>query len=906
MKVVPEWVSRVAGRPRVAFLLTLRKRMAENGANYLAGTIAFFGFLSLFPLLLLVLSLIGYLIARNPPVEARWMQAVGGAVPGLGSVLGKNLAAIMRARHAIGVAGLAGLWWSGMGVVGAARFALGRSLPVKPAAGGPVRAKLADTLILATLGAVALSSAVLGAFAVASSHAAAPALRVAAGAAVAALDFALFFLSYVLLTRADRSSWRRLWPGALTGAAGWAGLRLAGSWYAARVVTHAAQVYGAFAAALGVMTILFMGARLFVYGAELNGLLIDRRRARRAAAPLSLFRPAALQTRAGETIRVKVGDPARRFALRDRGERLDAGESGELSRQSEAIAAAGWRVVAASLGVAAVAVGTEIASMGSLGASTTAAALAAVAVAALVGGLISGLLGALIVSGWYLGSLAYHGGLFAPELAGVQQLASVSAGALAVGLITGVLQKRSQLFWAERSARIEAQADRKRLKELVDDLESEIVQSKRAMEVGQFLEEVSTILAASLDHRATFKALLQRAAKFFCDYCLIDSVEADRSVRRVAASDFDESWTEAVGAFDRYLNDPDDGHPVVKVLREGKHLIGHEINGAHETKAGTSSVDSYMVLPLTARGRVLGAISFLLIGPGRRYSSEDLGLAQELARRTSLALENALRYQERSRIARILQESLLPSKLPRIPRVDLAAKYRAASEEYDMGGDFYDLFAYGPHGQRWAVVIGDVSGKGAEAAALTGLVRYTVRSEAMQEREPARILSSLNEAILEQSRQDQFCSVVYTRLEPTDVGAHLTLVAAGHPLPLLRRAGGAVEAVGHPGSLMGLFPEVELREYLFDIGPGDTLVFYTDGVTEARGPDDIFGEQRLRAMLADCEGMAAAEIARNIESEVTSFATGTRPDDLAVLVLQIPSVVRLEGPPAEHPQGARQ
>jgi membrane protein len=293
VKRVPEWVSEIAGRSGVAFLLTLRKRMSENGANYLAGTIAFFGFLSLFPLLLLVLSLIGYLTVRDPQVEARWVQTVGGAIPGLGPVIGKNLAAIMRARRATGVAGLAGLWWSGMGVVGAARFALGRSFSVKPAAGGPVRKKLTDILILATLGTVALSSAVLGAFAVASAHAAAPALRVAAGAAVLALDFGLFFLSYVLLTRADRSSWRRLWPGALTGAAGWAGLRLAGSWYAARVVTHAVQVYGAFAAALGVMTILFIGARLFVYGAELNGLLIDRRKAQRVAVSHSPFRRAA-------------------------------------------------------------------------------------------------------------------------------------------------------------------------------------------------------------------------------------------------------------------------------------------------------------------------------------------------------------------------------------------------------------------------------------------------------------------------------------------------------------------------------------------------------------------------------------------------------------------------------------
>jgi PAS domain S-box-containing protein len=682
---------------------------------------------------------------------------------------------------------------------------------------------------------------------------------------------------------------------------------------------------------------------------------------------------------------------------------LDAGGRSDFSRQFKEVSATGWRVVAASLGVAAVAAGAEIASKGALGTATTAAALAAVGLASLVGGLAAGLIGAGVVAGWYLVSLTYHGGLFAPAWAGIQYLFAVSAGALAIAATTGVLQKRSQLFWIERAARIIEEGEHRRFRELVDDLDViawearphpfeftfvsdaafeilgykpaawisdpgfwaarihpedrdrvvaervgalgrleehqivyrmmgadgrvvwvddlaktpagragratvhgrmfDITESKRVQDTGQFLEEVSTILASSLDHRSTFKALLQRAAKFFCDYCVIDSVEVDRAVRRVAASDYDEAWSATVGAFDRYLNDPEAGHPVVKALREGKQMIGQEIGNG--PGPGAPSIDSYMVLPLTARGRVLGAMSFLSIGSDRRYSADDLGLAQELARRTSLALDNALRYQERSRIARILQESLLPPKLPQIPGIELGARYRAAGDEYDMGGDFYDLFAYGPQSQRWAIVIGDVSGKGSEAAALTGLVRYTVRSEAMQEREPARIVSMLNEAILEQSRQDQFCTLAYTRLEPINGGARLSLVAAGHPLPLLRRSGGQVEAVGNPGSLLGLFPEVELKEYLFDIGPGDTLLFYTDGVIEARGAGDVFGEQRLTTMLAECGDLSAAEIARNIESEVLSFSTGPRPDDLAVLVLQIPEVVRLEGAPAEHPQAAR-
>lgn len=290
--------ARSASTGALPFLLDLRKRMSADGANYLAGMIAFFGFLSVFPLLLLVLSVIGYLVAQDPAVQARWVQTVSGAFPGLQSVLVENLEAITRARRTAGIAGLAGFLWLGMGVVGAARFAVGRVLGVPPAAESFLRQKLASLAAIAALGSVALSSAILGGFVVASAREAWIVLRIVAGAGVLGLDFILFFFSYVLFTRAARSSWRHLWPGALVAAIGWTGLRLAGSWYAARVVSGAAQVYGAFAAALGVLTILFVGARFFIYGAELNGLIIDRKKSAKApAAPPAPARRPKLASR---------------------------------------------------------------------------------------------------------------------------------------------------------------------------------------------------------------------------------------------------------------------------------------------------------------------------------------------------------------------------------------------------------------------------------------------------------------------------------------------------------------------------------------------------------------------------------------------------------------------------------
>jgi serine phosphatase RsbU (regulator of sigma subunit) len=291
-----------------------------------------------------------------------------------------------------------------------------------------------------------------------------------------------------------------------------------------------------------------------------------------------------------------------------------------------------------------------------------------------------------------------------------------------------------------------------------------------------------------------------------------------------------------------------------------------------------------MCLPMKARGRTIGALTFVSTASGRRLGPADLAMAEEVAARAGSAVDNARLYQEHTYISKTLQKSLLPPHLPEIPGVDVAARYHAAGEGYEVGGDFYDLFEVARG--DWAILVGDVCGKGADAAATTALAPHTFRAAAMQARKPSRVLRTLNEAILR--AETRFCTTAYVRLRPNSTGAaRATIACGGHPLPLLLRADGRLEVAGKPGTLLGSFPEPELTDQTVDLRSGDVLVLYTDGVTEARSDHQTFGEDRLRAVLEARRGKSAAEIAAAIEEAALEFQQGRARDDIAVVVLRM-------------------
>ncbi|MFL5796685.1 MAG: PP2C family protein-serine/threonine phosphatase [Actinomycetota bacterium] len=409
-----------------------------------------------------------------------------------------------------------------------------------------------------------------------------------------------------------------------------------------------------------------------------------------------------------------------------------------------------------------------------------------------------------------------------------------------------------------------------------------------------FLLEASTALGSSLDFEESLNRLARLAAGNMADLCLVDVVEANGTMRRTAVAHAeDERQPEAERLLDGWIPDPAEAHPALPVLRSGEPFLVDELSedqllavagDGHLELVRRLGFHSCLCVPLPARGRIIGVMTLISTSPDRPFGPADVELAGDLARRAALAADNARLYGERTRVAQALQASLLPRELPAVPGFQVAARYHAAGEGNEVGGDFYDLFDTGDGG--WAVVIGDVCGKGPEAAAVTGQARYTVRAAAMRQRRPSRVLDTLNEALRFQRDDARFCTVAFVRMRLTPSGARLTVACGGHPPPVILRRDGRVESVGRPGTLLGVFPDPELRDELSDLGPGDALILYTDGVIGTPSKGKVMTEERVANMLAPLGGQGATIIAERLEEAVLEFQGGTLRDDAAILVLR--------------------
>ncbi|MEO5679168.1 MAG: GAF domain-containing SpoIIE family protein phosphatase, partial [Acidimicrobiales bacterium] len=263
---------------------------------------------------------------------------------------------------------------------------------------------------------------------------------------------------------------------------------------------------------------------------------------------------------------------------------------------------------------------------------------------------------------------------------------------------------------------------------------------------------------------------------------------------------------------------------------------------------GGGLVRSWLVLPV--RDHNGGSHGAVVLGhpEPHRFDHRRERLARGLAQHLAGALDRAREQHERGRVARVLQETLLPPLLPAVPGVDLSARYRATGVGNLVGGDFYDVFEADEG--VWAVVLGDVSGFGPEAAAITGQARYTVRAVAGDEPTPSGVLRRLNTAIGGRT-DDRFCTVVYLRMRPSTAGVELVLSRGGHPPPLVLRNGGQVDALdGAAGMPMGMFPDADVSDLPCTLAAGEAIVLYTDGVIEARDASgEQFGQERLEELL---------------------------------------------------------
>jgi hypothetical protein len=421
---------------------------------------------------------------------------------------------------------------------------------------------------------------------------------------------------------------------------------------------------------------------------------------------------------------------------------------------------------------------------------------------------------------------------------------------------------------------------------------SEVTELERAQSRTRLLASTSRLLEATLDYESTLENVLRLLVPERADVAIVQLVQADGEVARAAIAADDPEREALVRELDgRFPVDPDAGFGAGAVIRGGAPLLLTSVPDELLERTASSpehldllrriALRSAIVVPLRARGTTYGALLLVMSESGRCYGEDDLGLAEELADRCAMAVDNARLYADRSFVARTLQQAMLPSRLPEIAGLDVAVQYRAAAGATDVGGDFYDVYQT-PRG--WQFMVGDVAGKGPLAAASTGLVRHTLRALARYEESPAAVLRAANAALLEQLPADDFCTVALVEVDVDAMCARIAL--AGHPLPLFARQGDGVCEVGEPGQLLGAVEDPEIHDAEVDLRVGDLLVLYTDGVTEARDDHGMLGSERLATLVEMLGDHPPAEFTSRMLRAVSAFET-VQHDDIALVALRV-------------------
>jgi serine phosphatase RsbU (regulator of sigma subunit) len=269
-----------------------------------------------------------------------------------------------------------------------------------------------------------------------------------------------------------------------------------------------------------------------------------------------------------------------------------------------------------------------------------------------------------------------------------------------------------------------------------------------------------------------------------------------------------------------------------------------------------------------------------------RFTAADVALATELGRHLGVAIRVDRMFRHRSAAAEALQSSLLPARLPDVPGLELSAAYIPAGENLEVSGDFYDVF---PVDGGWAVVVGDVCGKGQEAAAMTAAARHAIRAIAHWNPDPADVLAKANEVILAGDYEDRFVTVklAYLRRDGDHGKWAGEVASSGHPGPAVIRPDGQIDMMSGGGLPLGLFPDAEPERESVELGPGDQLFFFSDGVTEARSPDQRYFEDDLADGLAGTAGRPAAQTVKMVQDLVSRFSRDDLRDDMTILVARI-------------------
>jgi len=408
---------------------------------------------------------------------------------------------------------------------------------------------------------------------------------------------------------------------------------------------------------------------------------------------------------------------------------------------------------------------------------------------------------------------------------------------------------------------------------------------------SRFLADAGRQLASSLDYAQTLKNVAWAAVPRIADWCGVDLLDERGRLQRVVAAHPDpakHALAQRLREFQPAQPDPQQG--VGRVVHSGtselyadvtdEMLVGAAAGEEHLRLLRELGMRSVLIVAIRTPARTLGTMTLVSAESARRFSDDDVRFAEQLADRAAVAVENARLYATQTRTAVTLQRSLLPETVPDVPGWQVAALYRPAGTDplVVVGGDFYDFLETG---EGWLVIIGDVTGKGVPAAALTSLMRHGARFISQTDARPASILQRLNSALRDQSALSP-CTALCLRLG--DAG--ITSCSAGHPMAIAVTAEGEVRELGSPQLLLGVSGSHEWHDEDIAVEHDATIVLHTDGITDVRGEGTRFGEVRLHALLRRNAGCSPDELLRRMNAELADFQVGALADDTAVIALR--------------------
>jgi serine phosphatase RsbU (regulator of sigma subunit)/PAS domain-containing protein len=408
--------------------------------------------------------------------------------------------------------------------------------------------------------------------------------------------------------------------------------------------------------------------------------------------------------------------------------------------------------------------------------------------------------------------------------------------------------------------------------------------------------DLMTAATRLLLENATFNeaVTLQRCARLLAaeltSWVIVDVVHGGQLRRQLVVG----PSAELTGDVARVISelDPQPGSLFCEVQEsERSRLLAHaeDVTMLGVTDSGTPVLTllggtSLLCVPLSDGGRSYGALTLVRRSGERPLEVADLGLVEELGEHVALAIKVDRMFVRRSEVVEALQASLLPREVPRIPDVEIATAYITSTEGLDVGGDFYDVYD-SPGG--WGLAIGDVQGKGEEAAAVTAMARHAIRVLAHWNADPVTVLRMANEVMLAQQSIDRFVTAIASHLRRDGRTLRITVGSAGHPGPALVRPDGRVRMLPGGGLPIGLFAECEPAAHELELEPGDMLFFFTDGVTEARSPGNAYFESRLTDELSALGGRPAHEVVSALRALVLEFSLNDLRDDMTMIVLRV-------------------